>query len=124
MPSVKLTARRVETLPPPPSGQIDYWDADNPGFGLRISVGRRKAWVLMYRHGNMKRRLTLGTHPALSLADAREKAGEALHAVQYDGADPAAEKKAGRTAETSAELAALYLGRHAKRAKRSWRKTS
>ena len=76
----------------------------------------------MYRHGNVKRRLTLGTYPALSLADAREKAGEALHAVQYESADPAARKRLAHTAETFAELAAQYLERHAKRTKRSWRK--
>jgi integrase len=122
MPSVKLTARAVEALRPPASGQLDYWDADNPGFGVRISVGGRKTWVVMYRHGNVKRRLTLGTYPALSLANAREKAGKALHAVQYDDADPAAEKKAERAAETFAELTAQYLERHAKRTKRSWRK--
>jgi hypothetical protein len=122
MPSINMTARAVETLPTPGAGQIEYWDAFNPGFGLRVSVGGRKAWVLMYRHGNAKRRLTLGTYPALSLADAREKAREAIYAVQYKGAYPAAEKKAERAAETFAELADQYLERHAKRTKRSWRK--
>ena len=51
MPSIKMTARAVETLLPPGSGQIDYWDAVNPGFGLRVSVGGRKAWVLMKPRG-------------------------------------------------------------------------
>jgi integrase len=101
---------------------VDYWDAYNPGFGLRVSAGGRRSWVLMYRHGNVKRRLTLGTYPALSLADAREQAGRALRAVQYDGLDPAAHKKAERAAETFEELAQEYLERHAKREKRSWRK--
>jgi integrase len=64
----------------------------------------------------------LGTYPALPLADAREQAGRALHAVQFEGADPAADKKANRAAETFAELAQEYLERHAKREKRSWRK--
>jgi integrase len=80
------------------------------------------AWVVMYRHGNVKRRLTLGTYPALSLAEARKGARSALHAVQYEGADPAADKKANRAAETFEELARDYLERHAKREKRSWRK--
>ena len=80
------------------------------------------AWVVMYRHGNVKRRLTLGTYPALSLAEAREKGRGALHAVQYEGADPASDKKATRAAETLGELAQEYLERHAQRQKRSWRK--
>jgi integrase len=119
---IKMTVRSVDAIRPPATGQLDYWDADNPGFGLRVSAGGRKAWVAMYRYGNVKRRLTLGTYPALSLAEAREKAGAAHHVVQYEGADPAAAKKAERAAETFAELAADYIERYAKRQKRSWRK--
>jgi integrase len=119
---MKMTARSVEAIRLPTAGQIDYWDADHPGFGLRVSAGGRKAWVAMYRRGNVKRRLTIGTYPALSLAEAREKAAVAHHAVQYSGADPAAAKKAERAAETFAELAHDYIERHAKRHKRSWRK--
>jgi hypothetical protein len=66
--SIKMTVRSVDAIRPPTSGQIDYWDADHPGFGLRVSAGGRKASVAMYRHGHVKRRLTLGTYPALSLA--------------------------------------------------------
>ena len=47
---------------------------------------RAQGWIAMHRHGNVKRRLTLGTYPAISLAEAREKAGRAHHAVQYDDA--------------------------------------
>jgi integrase len=122
MAKLKMTARSIEAIRVPASGQVDYWDADNPGFGLRVSAGGRKAWIAMYRHGNLKRRLTLGTYPTLSLAEAREKAGRAHHAVQYDGTDPATAKKTAREAETFAELAAEYIERHAKRMKRSWRK--
>ena len=62
----------------------------------------------MYRHGGRLRRLTLGTYPPLTLADARAKAKDALRRAAL-GADPAAEKKADRLAETVTELAALYL---------------
>jgi integrase len=122
MTSIKMTARGVDALRPPAAGQVDYWDADNPGFGLRVSAGGRKAWVAMYRHGNVKHRLTLGTYPALSLAEAREKAAIAHHAVQYAGVNPATVKRMERAAETFAELAHDYIERHAKRQKRSWRK--
>ena len=117
-----MTVRAADAIRRPTSGQVDYWDAYNAGFGFRVSAGGRRSWVLMYRHSNVKRRLTLGTYPALSLADAREQAGRALRAVQYDGADPAAHKRADRAAETFEELAQEYLERHAKREKRSWRK--
>jgi integrase len=122
MATIKMTVRGIEAIRPPKLGQIDYWDADHPGFGLRVSAGGRKAWVAMYRRGNVKRRLTLGTYPTLSLAEARAKAAVAHHAVQFSDSDPATLKKAERVAETFAELAALYIERHAKRHKRSWRK--
>jgi len=48
--SMKMTARSVEAIRLPAAGQID---ADHPGFGLRVSAGGRKAWVAMYRHGNV-----------------------------------------------------------------------
>jgi integrase len=76
----------------------------------------------MYRHGDVKRRLTLGNYPALSVAEGRAKARRALHTVQYQGADPAADKKANRAAETFGEMVQEYLERYAKREKRSWRK--
>ncbi len=86
--------------------------------GSANSVGK----PTLYERGRHQRAMTLGTYPALSLAEAQEKAGVAHHTVQYEGADPAAAKKAARAAETFAELAADYIERHAKRQKRSWRK--
>ncbi|HEX4569098.1 MAG TPA: Arm DNA-binding domain-containing protein, partial [Dongiaceae bacterium] len=99
MPIVKLTARSVARLRRPDVGQIDYFDDSLPGFGLRVSAGGRRAWVLLYRHGALKRRLTLGRYPDLPLAAARDKAKDHLREVAH-GRDPAAEKAAGRKAET------------------------
>jgi integrase len=121
MPIVKLTARSVARLKPPDAGQIDYFDDSLPGFGLRVSAGGRRAWVLLYRHGTLKRRLTLGPYPDLPLGAARDKARDHLREVAH-GRDPAAEKAAGRKAETFEELAEDYLERYAKKRKRSWRK--
>jgi hypothetical protein len=54
----------------------------------------------MYRSGGRLRRLTLGTYPALSLADARQQAMTARHAVAH-GEDPALHKQTLRHAPTS-----------------------
>ncbi len=120
MPKTNLTARTLEALKPLARGQVDYWDASLPGFGVRVSPGGRKAWVLMYRIGSRKRRLTLGTYPPMMLADARDEAKAALLTVQK-GSDPAAEKCEWRKAQTFAQLAELYLEQHAKPNKKSWR---
>ena len=122
MPSVTMTAQWVDRVKPPAAGQVDYFDAKLPGFGLRVSHGGKRAWVLLYRlKGDpRKRRLTLGEYPALSLADARDDARAKLVDVDR-GDDPAAEKQADKAAMTFAELAADYLERHAKKVKRSWK---
>ena len=120
MPTVKLTDRLIQSISPG-SKRIEYWDAKMPGFGLRVAPSGRKTWILMYRTQGRLRRLSLGIYPSLFLADAREEAGDAQHAVAK-GTDPAGVKQADRRAETFAELADDYLVRYAKRRKRTWRK--
>ena len=74
MASKNLTALSVEKITPPqPHGQIDIFDKSFPGLSLRVSYGGRKAWSFVYRHGGKVRRMQLGTYPALSLAEARER---------------------------------------------------
>src|SRR4051794_16940116 len=126
MPTIKLTARTVETLKPPAAGRDEWWDSSLPGFGIRITDKGTRSWVLMYRMsgGGSKRRMTLGTFPMLSLAEARQAAGDALQKVER-GIDPVAEKVAaklrGSTAaqvrppDTVASVAAEYVERHAQR---------
>jgi hypothetical protein len=103
-------------------GQIEYFDLDGrlPGFGLRVAASGRKSWILLYRFGRHPRRLTLGTHPLLSLAAARARAKEALATV-VAGGDPATAKRDERTAISFSELADEYIERHAKPKKRTWR---
>lgn len=114
MPTVTLTARSITALKRK-AVRVDYWDADLPGFGLRVSTEDRKTWVVRYRvEGERRlRRLSLKpTYPDLSLADAREKARKALRQAA-DGTDPAATKRERREAGTFGELAAEYMKRHA-----------
>jgi integrase len=113
MPTINMTARSVDALKPDPVRQIDFWDASLPRFGLRVSPGGRKSWIVFYRHNGRPRRMTLGVYPHLGLADARIKARGALHGVEK-GDDPATVKAEERNAETFAELAREYAERHAK----------
>ena len=120
MPRINFTARKLATLKPPPTGQVDYWDASFPGFGLRVSQGGRRTWVVMYTAGGRKRRYKIGTFPPMELADARTDAKIALLAVQRGG-DPAYEKRIARQAETFEDLARKYIEEYAKPRKRSWK---
>jgi Arm DNA-binding domain len=120
MPQHHFTARWVEAVKPPAAGQVDYFDTNPQGVGLRIAPSGRKAWFVMYRiHGRL-RRLTLGTHPTLSLADARSKALEVKHTVAQ-GKDPASQKQQARHASLFADIAEQYLEKHARVHKKSWR---
>ncbi len=120
MPSVKLTPASVKGLPVPAHGQVDYWDTLTTGFGLRVSEGGRKTFVVSYRHLGRFRRLTLGSVTELSLADARECARQA-RASATRGDDPATTKQERRRMETFQDLAADYLALHATRKKKSWK---
>lgn len=78
MSHIPLTPAIVETLASPAKGQIDYWDGALPGFGIRLSQGGTKSWVVMLRREKRKVRVTLGTYPQLSLEAARLKARDLL----------------------------------------------
>jgi integrase len=53
---------------------VDYWDEALPGFGMRVSSGGTRTWVVMYRYNGIKRRMKIGIYPTKSLADARDDA--------------------------------------------------
>jgi integrase len=107
-----FTSVFIEGPKPHPDRQLDHWDSKVSGLGLRVSPGGRKTWVLMYRHLARKRRLTLGTYPPLSLADARNAARTQLAKVQM-GHDPAAIKHEAHAADTFSALADRYILEHA-----------
>lgn len=119
MPNLKFTARGIAALKAPASGRIEYFDEGVPGFGIRISSSGVKSWVVLYRHKGRKRRHTLGTYPAMTLADAYEKARQSLNQAA-NGTDPAGDKRAERLADTFGDLAEEYMQLHAMRKKKHW----
>jgi integrase len=91
MPAHKsITAAAAEKLAAK-SGRVDHFDRSYPGLALRVSDTGRKAWVYFYRIKNGKvvqRRMTLGTYPAMSVAEAHDAWRKAFDLVQA-GRDPA-----------------------------------
>ena len=114
MPKKNLNARGVAAIKPPAGGQVDYWDTGLSGFVLRASAGGKMAWGVIYRNAEgRRRRVTLGSYPAMKVADARQKAKDELGRISK-GVDPAAEKKTERKAGTFNEFADLYIEKYAK----------
>lgn len=120
MPRMRFTDRALRAIKPVGATQVDCFDAQLPGFGIRVSPSGRKTWIVMYRAGRRLRRMTLGTYPQVGLADARRYAKQVVGAAAR-GEDPASEKQAERIADTFGELAVVYLEKHAKRRKKTWR---
>ena len=87
MPKRALSNLTVKRAKPPTNGQVDIFDAGYPGFALRVSYGGGKSWVYFYRIGGRLRRRSLGTYPAVTLAEARQLWRDAKHQVSL-GRDP------------------------------------
>lgn len=137
-----LTDRQVKSLHTD-RPQIEVYDGSIPGFGVRVTNKGRKSFFLFYRArravdaGRRLRRITFGSYPYVSLADARERARAILLEVGA-GKDPndgtarqyvhrRSTHRAGRTPAhpklrtllpdgyfpgTFGELAACYMSRH------------
>jgi integrase len=79
MPREKLTDKFLQSSKHvPATGQIDFWDQLTPGFGVRVSYGGRKSFVVLTRVDGKLKRITIGTYPGLPLADARKQAERIL----------------------------------------------
>jgi integrase len=67
--------------------------SDSQGLFLQISPAGGKWWRLAYRYLGKQKLLSLGTYPAVSLADARQRRDEAKKLLA-NGVDPAHNRKA------------------------------
>ncbi|MBT6582774.1 MAG: DUF4102 domain-containing protein, partial [Gammaproteobacteria bacterium] len=118
-----MTDAAVSRLKPPATGQIDYWDALTPGFGVRISHGGTRTWLVQARvlkNGAWKQtRITLGRYPTMTLAEAREAARETQKDA-HAGKDPRGRAKQDKAAleeasrDTWAALAEMFLSKYPK----------
>jgi hypothetical protein len=70
-----LTDNFIKTLTAPAGKRVEIFDQKISGLVLRVSSQGRKTWVLRYRTDSGRQpRFTIGTYPALKLADARDEA--------------------------------------------------
>lgn len=70
---------------------------DGGGLYLEVTPSGGKLWRLKFRHAGKEKKLSIGSYPAVSLSDARDKAGEAKRALAA-GVDPAAQKQSDKIA--------------------------
>jgi integrase len=87
---------------------------------LRVSPTGTKTWLLKYKVGTVQRKYTIGRFPELPLATAKKEALRIRGSVSL-GHDPQAERKEDRKALTVKAIAAMYLEKHAKLRKKTWK---
>ena len=119
-PIVALTKRTIDAAQPG-SKDIFLWDDDVRGFGLKVTIGGRKIFVLQYRLAGRgtPHRYTIGAYGALAPAQARDIASDLKHQIAK-GNDPrelkiektAAAERAADPANTIGGLIDAFAAKH------------
>ncbi|TGE02408.1 tyrosine-type recombinase/integrase [Methylobacterium nonmethylotrophicum] len=109
---MRFTSQSVAALKAPTGKRyVLVFDEATPGFGVKVSEGGSRQWVVQYRDGAGKsRRTTLGRVEVMPLPKARDAARDLLARVRL-GDDPRAEKTKAKTkpVETFGELVPRYI---------------
>jgi hypothetical protein len=113
----KLTSKVVEYLKVPGPKRMDVWDTVLQGFGVRVSPTGRKVWFAVVRVSERQRRLTIGSYPAVSLAEAREEARKIIRDAQLG----VLEKTPETAVPTLGETVPLFIQLCAKPKNRGWK---
>ena len=99
-------------MPAPASGNRVTYDAEIPGFGVRVTAAGSKAFEFVnYRSGGRERRLTIGSYPAWTLVAAREEAKQLRRRIDR-GEDPMGKRHEERAAPTLNDLADRFEAEH------------
>lgn len=96
------------------------YDDDVSGFAVRVYPSGAKSFVIRYRTKTGRTRLkTIGKYGVLTLDQARKRARKLLVDVA-DGGDPVEDERASKTLTVKA-FKPIYLDRHAKPRKKTWK---
>jgi integrase len=114
-----LNAKSLEGLKPDIK-PYEVHDVLCPGLSIRVSTQGRKVFTVKYRYGLKQRRIRLGVYPLVTLAQAREKALEALRQVDV-GIDPAARRR--QLGMRVRDVCEDYIRHYARPRNRSWKET-
>ena len=113
----QLTQKFIESVKPA-AIRKEIPDSALPGLYLLLQPSGSKSWAYRFRHDGRTRKLTLGSWPAVNLAEARKRARNAVHTIG-EGKDPAAKvpKREEKTIEELCrEFISIYCIHHNRRA--------
>ncbi len=124
MASLKLTDPFIRNYPKPES-RTEIYDSHTNGLAIRITPTGHKSFVYRYRFNENVKRFTIGTFPAVTLADARGSVKELFYQISH-GIDPLEAKKAKKSKpkpKTFQYLADEFKKKHLPKLKETTQKT-
>jgi integrase len=104
---IKISKRIVEALEVQ-DRDVDHFDEDLKGFGVRVRPSGRKTYFVMMRHKCVMRRFTIGSHAAVTAEAARLKAKQIISDLAIDK-NPTAEQDAVRNSVTVRSLGERFI---------------
>ena len=110
----RITKRVVDTAEPAERDRF-VWDETLHGFGLKVTRGGRKVYIVQYRSGGRgtpTRRITIGTHGGPWTAEQARKEAERILGLVKTGHDPADERARRRDRLTVKQLVERFLDQH------------
>ena len=116
-----FTKAGIARLPTPPKGKrAYYYDTKTRGLCVSVTDKGTKSFLVYRKVNGRPERITLGRCSDLSIEEARGGADE-VNSTIAKGKNPQDKKRAIREEMTIGELFDLYLERHAKDHKKSWK---
>jgi Arm DNA-binding domain len=82
-PMIRISKRTVEALEPQ-DRDVDHYDEDLKGFGIRVRPSGRRTYFVMMRHRCVMRRFAIGSHGAVTAEAARLKAKQIISDLAID----------------------------------------
>jgi integrase len=107
----RISEKLVRAIEPPERGNKIAYDDALRGFGVRVTAGGARSFILNYRVAGRERRYTIGKHPAWSAAAARIEAADLRQRVDR-GEDPMEERREDREAPTMGTACDRYIEEH------------
>ncbi len=107
----KLTKRNIEALEIRSKNYIAF-DAELPGFGVRIMPSGKRFFLVQYRRHGRTRRIMIGQFGPITAEIARQQAMALLGQAKGGGDDPALTRDSLRQSTTMEQLGARFLKEH------------
>ena len=118
---INFTKAAIEGLQPSNDGKrAVYYDSKTPGLLVRVAASGRKTFQVYRWHNGGPVRVTIGVWPDLTIEQIRKKAAQ-INTELALGGNPNDTLRQQRQEMTFADLFTIYMERHSKQRKTTWR---